>query len=185
MGVSLHRDPAAGRMPEQLLGDAGVRTSVHGQAHRIMALVMEAHPGEPSTGEKAWNCFVNQEALTARPLAVTKTSESPSGTMGRSASMRARWARGRSTTNIGSGIVATEEAVLVSTKPGPSARPGELLADRHRPAFEVEVEVGASEAEDLGGLTGQGPSCLRAGGVRNTRESSASDWQVQVREGWE
>jgi hypothetical protein len=32
MGVPLHRDPAAGRVPQQLLGDAGVGTGVHEQA---------------------------------------------------------------------------------------------------------------------------------------------------------
>ncbi|MEJ7752765.1 MAG: hypothetical protein WKF46_07445 [Candidatus Limnocylindrales bacterium] len=58
---------------------------------------------------------MNHEPLIASPFPVTNTNESPNGTKGRSAAWRTQWARSRSTMKGGSGMVAAEAAVFVST----------------------------------------------------------------------
>jgi hypothetical protein len=69
VGTPFHGDPAAGRVPKQLLCDAGVRARVHEQAHRSVPPVVKPHPRQLCTDEQGLEMLGEPGTVHLKPRA--------------------------------------------------------------------------------------------------------------------
>ena len=182
--ISLHRDPSAGRVPQQLLGDPRMAPASTSRLAAPWRRSWRRIRGSPARASSAWKCFVSHEPLTASRAQVTKTSPSRAAVVGAFRALTVKMVPQSLDTNRWERNVASDASVSVGAA-SPWVLTFRFVPHQGRARVQVNVlprKSGFPRTAGLVGLSGKTRAvkddiekARRAGTCRSARRHSGEE----------